>query len=98
MFHRGGARLRSFYKAWRSACRRAGLEGRRLHDFRRTAARQLVNAGVPEKVVMQIVGWKSRAMLDRYHIVNEADVAQAMAKRYGKTTALSADSNVGTPL
>ena len=79
--------MRTFYKVWKAACKRAGLEGWRLHDFRRTAARELVNAGVPEKVVMQIVGWKTRAMFDRYHIVNEADVAQALAKRYGKPKA-----------
>jgi hypothetical protein len=35
---------------------------------------------------MQIVGWKDRAMLDRYHIVAEQDVAAALQKRerYGK--------------
>jgi len=87
VFHRNGKSVRTFYKVWKAACKRAGLEGWRLHDFRRTAARELVNAGVPEKVVMQIVGWKTRAMFDRYHIVNEADVAQALAKRYGKPKA-----------
>jgi len=70
-----------------TACKRAGLEWWRLHDFRRTAAREFVNAGVPEKVAMQIVGWKSRTMLDRYYIVNERDVANALAKRYGKQAA-----------
>jgi integrase len=87
VFHRNGERLFSFYKVWRAACKRAGLAGRRLHDFRRTAVRELINAGVPEKVAMQIVGWKDPQMLRRYHIVVEGDIAQAMAKRYGKHAA-----------
>lgn len=87
VFHKDGKRLQTFYKVWKSACKRAGLQGRRVHDFRRSAARDLVNSGVPEKVAMQIVGWKTRAMFDRYHIVNEADVAEALQKREQKQRA-----------
>jgi integrase len=87
VFHREGKRMHSFYKVWRAACKRAGLEGRRFHDFRRTAVRELINAGVPEKVAMQIVGWKDPQMLRRYHIVVEGDIAHAMALRYGKQKA-----------
>jgi len=75
-----GAPLGSFNKAWATACRAAGVPGRVLHDFRRTAVRNLVRAGVPERVAMQMVGWKSRQMLDRYHIVNTADLFDAARK------------------
>jgi integrase len=85
VFHRSGARIYTLYKVWRRVCKKAGLVGRRLHDMRRTAARDLINAGVPEKVVLQIVGWKSPAMLYRYHIVNEPDVAQTLAKWFSGT-------------
>ena len=70
----------SFIKAWATACRAAGVPGRVLHDFRRTAVRNLVRAGVAERIAMQMVGWKSRQMLDRYHIVSAADLVEAARK------------------
>jgi integrase len=45
-----------------------------FHDFRRTACRNLIRRGMPEKLAMQMVGWKDRAMLDRYHIVAKSDL------------------------
>jgi integrase len=73
----GGRPIGSFTKAWARACGAAGVPGRVLHDFRRTAVRNLLRAGVPERVAMQLVGWRSRQMLDRYHIVNAADLHEA---------------------
>jgi integrase len=75
-----GDRLGSFNKAWATACRGAGIPWRVLHDFRRTAVRNLVRAGVPERVAMQLVGWKSRQMLDRYYIVSTGDLVDAVRK------------------
>jgi integrase len=75
-----GEPLGTFNKAWATACRTAGVPGRVLHDFRRTAVRNLVRAGVPERVAMQMVGWESRQMLDRYHIVSPADLIDAAKK------------------
>jgi integrase len=75
-----GKPLGTFNKAWATACRAAGVPGRVLHDFRRTAVRNLLRAGVAERVAMQMVGWKSRQMLDRYHIVSAADLIDAAKK------------------
>ena len=63
VFHRDGIPVRRWRTAWRTACQAAGVPTRFLHDCRRTTARNLIRANVPERVAMLLTGHKSRAIL-----------------------------------
>jgi integrase len=80
---RDGGRLGDVRKAWRRACAAAGLRGILFHDLRRSAARNAVRARVPEQVVMELGGWRTRAVFARYNVTSERDLAEAIA-RVGK--------------
>ncbi len=62
VFYRKGKRIGNFQRAWKSACKRAGVTGR---------------LGVPERVAMAISGHKTRSVFDRYNIVAERDLHEA---------------------
>jgi integrase len=73
---------------WARACAKAGFgimtkrnrnpTGFRIHDCRASAAVNLLDARVPENIVMRIGGWKTRDMLDRYAKLTTSRAHEAM--------------------
>ena len=78
--HRAGKRVKVYRYGWERAIKAAGFPNLRFHDLRRSAVRNLIDAGVDEARAMRIVGHKTRAMLDRYRIVSMKDVKAAGEK------------------
>lgn len=80
IFHRSGRQMGDFGKTWKRACREAGLSEKLLYDLRRTAVRNMVRAGVDMAVAMKISGHRTRAVFDRYNIIDERDLRDALTK------------------
>jgi integrase len=80
VFHRDGRPVVDFRDAWTKACAAAGLPGLLFHDFRRSAVRNLENAGVPRKIAKSITGHLTDSTYERYMIVKTDDQRAAFAR------------------
>ena len=70
VFHHNGYATVDFRKAWKSAVKKAGVPHRLFHDLRRSAVKNLDEAGISRDVAMAISGHKTQAMYSRYNIAD----------------------------
>jgi integrase len=73
-------RVTDFRENWREVTKAAGCPRLRFHDLRRTGIRNLRRSGVSEKISMRISGHLTRSVFDRYDIVDDADLKDAIRK------------------
>ena len=67
-------------KVFRRACKAVKLTGVWFHDLRRSLVTNARRRGVPESVVMRMSGHRTRAVFDRYNIVEEDDLRDAVKR------------------
>jgi integrase len=91
-FGETGGQILNHYGSWNAACKRAGVtfqyadadgitreHAPMFHDLRRTAATNMANAGVPIAVIMQVGGWKTASIAERYQLKGQENLNAAVA-------------------
>lgn len=97
IFHHHGDAIVDIRKAWKTACKKAGVPNRLFHDLRRSFCKNADEAGVSRDVAMQISGHKTQAMYSRYNIAdtkrkrNALELAQEFRDAEASRTSMQAN-------
>lgn len=99
IFNRAGKPVSkiTLWRHYRAAAKSCGLDSKLFHDTRRTAVRDLMRAGVERSVAMQITGHKTEKVFERYNIVDEQDLKNAMTKLNHYRTIKPGDEDSSDP-
>jgi integrase len=90
-------RIKDMRGAWKNSCKKAGLDGKLMHDFRRTAARNYVRAGVPQRVAQELLGHQTSSIFSRYNIVSDQDLREGAKKVSAYLNNQSLDKPIENP-
>jgi integrase len=75
-----GRPVKDFRGSWDVLVAEAGMPDLLLHDFRRSAARNMIRSGISKNVAKRITGHSTDSIFDRYDITDESDLADAARK------------------
>jgi len=96
VFLRRGQPIRCVREAFKAACRKAGIQGFRFHDFRHTAITNMRRAGIDHLTIMRISGHKTMACFTRYNSFREPDL-QTAAHQFNTYLTLGQKTSSQTP-
>lgn len=85
---RGAIQTSGVFQMIRRICRKADVEFKGVHAFRRTAAAQMKRLGMNDSDILEVMGWKDITMLRHYTAAVATELAQAAHVRYSPTDAL----------
>jgi integrase len=80
VFHRDGRKIADFRRVWERAREQAGCPTLTIHGFRRSFATHQMEAGIPVPVTMALAGWKTHSIYERYAIVRQAKLREAVRR------------------
>lgn len=80
VFHRNGKQIKNFDNTWNLAIKKSGLIGKTFHGLRRTAAMRFDAKGISTRVIMEMMGHKTRTMFDNYRRVATKEIHEAVKK------------------